>query len=137
MWCSAYDEENRRHYTRACGPVFQTNSFDDDSLSKKVRSWTSIDLEGFEYDGKCPYYDSCSLTLDNGLCKFSDYVFSFEGYVGRVVNVDTSQQPNIVSVTFNDGRTSYNFLITMLKLEPKSMYGTYYGDSHLSTYNYF
>jgi len=116
MWCSVYDKDNMRHFTRECSPIYQRDS-------SKIRSWTSADLDGIEYDGKCPYYESCTLTLDAGKCKYEDLRFTFEGYVGRVVNYDTSQNPPIVSVTFNDGRTSYDFEEGMVKLERKSMYG--------------
>jgi len=116
MWCSVYDKDNLRHFTRECSQVYQTSE-------TTVKTWTSIDLDGVEYDDKCPYFDSCTLTLDAGKCKFNDLRFTFIGHVGRVVNYDTSVNPPIVSVTFNDGRTWYNFEDTMVKLETKSMYG--------------
>lgn len=46
--CSAYDVDDRRHYTRNCTAVAKKNSED--------RSWGSIDLQGL-YDGVCDYYD--------------------------------------------------------------------------------
>lgn len=49
MMCSAYDVDNRRHYTRNCTIVANTSS-------TETRSWTSIDMGG-SYDGKCAYYD--------------------------------------------------------------------------------
>lgn len=116
MWCSVYDKENLRHFTRECSAVYQRS----EAIAK---SWTSKDLDGIEYDDKCPYFDSCVVTLDAGKCKFDDLRFTFQGFVGRVVDYDTSVTPPIVSVTFNDGRTWYNFEEPMVKLEKKSMYG--------------
>ncbi len=67
------------------------------------------------------------MTLDAGKCKKEDLRFTFIGRVGRVVKYDTSKDPPIVSVTFNDGRTSYDFDETWIKMEyTKSMYGKDY-----------
>lgn len=48
MMCSAYEVDDRRHFTRNCTAVRKMNAED--------RSWTSIDLKGM-YDGFCGYYD--------------------------------------------------------------------------------
>merc|ERR1711991_897481 len=97
------------------GPVYMTD--------QDVNSWTSEDLDGTGYGAKCPYFDGCGRTFDDDRrCEGQDYPFSFAGYVGRVVKYDDSQNPAIVHVTFNDGRTSYQFEEPMVRLERKSMY---------------
>lgn len=130
MWCSVYDRFNLRHYTRECSPVYQRVLPDNEQTTLGSsgttlafsKTWTSQDLDGTEYDGKCPYFESCATTLDAGKCKGGDRQFTFGGHVGRVVKYDTSQNPPIVHVTFNDGRTSYQFEEPMVRLERKSMY---------------
>ena len=130
MWCSVYDRYNLRHYTRECSPVYQRVLPDNEQAISNGegstlgfdKSWTSQDLDGTEYDGKCPYFESCTTTLDAGKCKGGDRQFTFGGYVGRVVKYDMTQNPPIVHVTFNDGRTSYQFEEPMVRLERKSMY---------------
>eukprot|EP00605_Chrysophyceae_sp_TOSAG23-4_P000970 GSChrysophyteH1.ASY1.ANO1.1070.1 assembled CDS len=102
MVCSTYERLDMRHYVRACLPVTQTDP-------NVARSWSSDDLDGKEYDGLCPYYDSCALTLDDGKCKGEDLQFTFMGRVGRVTFVDDISLIPKVRVTFNDGRTSYLF----------------------------
>mmetsp|Transcript_19797 Transcript_19797/g.33126 ORF Transcript_19797/g.33126 Transcript_19797/m.33126 type:complete len:539 (+) Transcript_19797:100-1716(+) len=116
MMCSAYDVGDRRHYTRNCTTIFHRRP-------REVRSWGSIDLDG-EYDGQCPYYDSCGLTLDLGKCRLDDLRFTFIGMVGIVTALDNEAVIPQVWVTFNDGRTSYQFSQGNVKLEttPKSMY---------------
>lgn len=49
MMCSTYDVDNRRHYTRKCTAVTET-----EGLS---RPWGSIDIGAETYDAVCPYYD--------------------------------------------------------------------------------
>jgi len=116
MMCSAYDVGDRRHFSRNCTVLEKTDA-------KRVRSWTSLDMLG-EYDGSCPYYASCGLTLDLGKCQFTDLRFTFIGRTGVVTQLDNAAVIPQVWVTFNDGRTSYQFRQADVKLEtrPKSMY---------------
>jgi len=102
MMCSVYERRDLRHYVRGCLPVLQSDP-------NVFRSWTSDDLDGKEYDGLCPYFDSCALTLDDGKCKGEDLVYTFMGRVGKVTFVDDVSLIPKVRVTFNDGRTSYLF----------------------------
>jgi hypothetical protein len=120
--CSAYDRYDKIHYTRPCAPVYQSIAGDTDSH-------TSIDLDGLEYADVCPYFSNCALTTEQdpntggGKCKKEDWLYTFIGSVGRVTAIDSSVDPRIISVTFNDGRTSYDFREDLLKLEPgMSMY---------------
>jgi len=46
--CSAYDVDDRRHFTRNCTEVYQADP-------QRARSFTSSDIEG-EYNGLCQYY---------------------------------------------------------------------------------
>ncbi|CAM9466989.1 unnamed protein product [Chrysoparadoxa australica] len=66
---------------------------------------TSTDLEG-DYDEECPYFTTCALA--GGACIAGDSEFSFKGVVGRITSV-----PDVADgwygVTFNDGRTVYQF----------------------------
>jgi hypothetical protein len=116
MMCSVYDVRDRRHYTRNCTRVEKIDP-------KRERSWTSIDLDS-QYDGMCPYYDSCGTTLDMGKCRFDDVRFTFVGRVGVVTAVDNAAVIPQVWVSFNYGRTSYQFAQTDVELETrsKSMY---------------
>ena len=81
MMCSAYERLDMRHYVRPCDPIVQTGGVG-------TKTWTSVDLDGKEYDDTCPYFDSCALTLDGGKCKGEDLVYTFMGRVGRVTFVD-------------------------------------------------
>jgi len=115
MMCSVYDPINRRHYTRECENATKT--------SEEQRSWGSVDLRSL-YEDECPYYKSCGLTLDKGKCRKGDLRFTFQGSVGIVTALDNTNVIPQVFVTFNNGRTSYKFSQSMVKLEtyPKSMY---------------
>lgn len=117
MMCSVYDVKDRRAYARKCLSVNETDPNRD-------RSWTSIDLDA-EYDQRCPYYDSCGLTLDLGKCRLNDLRFTFIGQVGIVTAVDNIAVIPQVWVSFNEGRTSYQFSQVDVELETrsKSMYG--------------
>ena len=68
---------------------------------------------------------SCGLTLDLGKCRFTDLRFTFIGRVGLVTELDNAATIPTVKVSFNEGRTSYQFYQRDVKLEttPKSMYG--------------
>lgn len=115
IMCSAYDARNRRAYTRNCTVVTHTDI-------TRERSWTSVDMVG-EYDGLCSYYDSCAMTLDAGKCFPQDRRFTFIGQVGIVTALDNEAAIPQVWLTFNDGRTSYQFSQEDVKLETyKSMY---------------
>jgi hypothetical protein len=52
MMCSAYDVDDRRHYTRNCSIVEKKDP-------NRAKSWSSGDLTE-EYDGRCPYYHRCA-----------------------------------------------------------------------------
>ena len=117
--CSVYDVKDRRAYTRACETVKKIDP-------NRERSWTSIDLDS-QYDNICPYYSSCGLTLDLGKCRFNDLRFTFIGQIGIVTAVDNIAVIPQVWVSFNEGRTSYQFDQQDVELETrsKSMYGKY------------
>ena len=62
-------------------------------------------------------------------CSSGDGYFSFSGYIGKVVEIPINlDDPNgIYKVTFNDGRTSYGFLLTDLEMmEPKYNYEVWF-----------
>ena len=91
--------------------------------------YSSVDLMGkYAYKkGRCRYpnFESCAETYDTK-CYGEDTKFSFVGKVGKVTLVDnsvTDVKPPSVFVTFNDGRTSYEFWQTDVQLETyQSMY---------------
>lgn len=115
--CSTYDPKNRRHYVRNCSLAYQ-------SVANKQASYTSIDMVGIDYYSVCPYFDSCAVTLDSGKCRGDDLQFTFVGRVGLVTALDDVSILPRVWVSFNDGRTSYEFLQSDVMLEYyKSMYG--------------
>lgn len=127
VWCSVYDTQNERHFTRRCADIIwdlDKNSVSGDGI--RVKSYRSIDLDGQEYDKVCPYFSNCALTLDMGKCRGGDYALSFKGMVGIITGFvpqdPTVLTPHRVYVTFNDGRTSYIFEQQHIKLEQKSHY---------------
>jgi len=71
---------------------------------------------------------SCAITLDLGKCQDPDLRFTFRGRVGLVTALDNDATIPTVMVSFNEGRTSYQFEQQHIKLEttPKSMYGEYF-----------
>ncbi|GMH70652.1 hypothetical protein TL16_g05462 [Triparma laevis f. inornata] len=95
------------------------------NYSKTENTWSSDDLGG-NYPGKCEYFDSCGmLTGNQKYCASADDEFTFAGYIGKVVEipVNLDDPDGIYKVTFNDGRTVYNFLLADLELmEPKYNY---------------
>lgn len=60
-----------------------------------------------------------------GKCRSTDLRFTFRGRVGLVTSLDNDATIPTVMVSFNEGRTSYQFEQQHVKLEttPKSMYG--------------
>jgi hypothetical protein len=63
------------------------------------------------------------VTYDNHLCKGDDRPLTFRGRVGKVVKLDNRAAIPQVWVTFNDGRSNYQFAQEQVKLETyKSMY---------------
>jgi hypothetical protein len=73
----------------------------------------------------CPPSYSCAKTLDQGKCKKADLRFTFQGRVGLITSIDDAAEIPKVTVSFNEGRTSYEFDQSDVKLEttPRSMYG--------------
>jgi len=128
MMCSVYESYNRAYYTTNCPIVNQTYLAPGvgEALRPVANTWGSLLLSGEKYADMCPYFEGCALTIDGGKCVPNDFVFKFIGQVGVITAIDDSEVNPIpiVSVTFNDGRSSYDFLQTHLKLEEyKSMYG--------------
>lgn len=82
--------------------------------------FSSKDLSG-EYDEICPFggdFKTCGVM--NGKCSGDDSAYSFIGEVGSVVYFSTKGR---VGVTFNNGRTVYEFLEYQLKIiEPHNNY---------------
>lgn len=121
MMCAQIDITNRRSYTRGCYNVTK-----EVFTKGATRIYGSNDLENL-YEGQCPYYDSCGLTLDSGKCHGNDLKFTFIGRVGLVTAVDDTATIPTVTVSFNNNRTSYVFRQqhVMLETQSKSMYGKY------------
>lgn len=118
--CSGIDVSNQREYIKECSLVYKSSDIIENS-------WTSDELIGNEYSAVCPYNPSCAITVDAGKCKGDlrgdDLKYTFIGYVGRVTKLDNRAAIPQVWVTFNDGRTSYQFDQEMVSLERyKSMY---------------
>ena len=118
--CSVYEPFDRTYYTKDCTTVNQTY---DHGLAIPD-TFYSTELKGEKYNAQCPYFHNCALTVDQGVCNALDYRFTFQGLIGVVTHIDTTTAVPTVNVTFNNGRTSYAFKQTDLKLESyKSMYG--------------
>jgi hypothetical protein len=114
VMCSVNDATNGWQFSRNCSELAPVAN------STLVGS---RDLNG-EYAIQCPYFNSCALSgSTTGSCSGEDSAFSFSGRVGRVVALFTAAVPPTVSVTFNDGRTTYDLLVSDVQLEyTKSMY---------------
>ena len=125
--CSVKDSTGRA-YTRPCRET--TN------VTKTLYGSEDISQAGSAprgFIGKCPYYSGCVLTsnpqdiYNKGLASNSECgensAFSFIGLLGRIVAIDTRPFIPVITVTFNDGRTTYDFEQDVLKLEyGRSMY---------------
>lgn len=127
IMCSVYDPYDRAFYSTDCPTVNQTYlpAVGGQPAKPLSNTWRSDLLEGEKYADMCPYFESCALSIDNGKCTKNDFYLSFIGQVGVVTAIKegVDNPIPIVSVTFNDGRSSYDFLQTNLKLEEyKSMY---------------
>ena len=120
LMCSKYSIHDRRFYTTNCSVVKE--KFDAFGQSN---GYTSDDLLGNHYDGKCPFYDGCGLS-NSKKCILQDLPYTYAGKVGRIVALDNSLAVPTAWVTFNDGRTAVLFEQQYLQLEYriKSMYGT-------------
>jgi hypothetical protein len=123
MMCSVLDSSagNHRHYTRDCSET----EYQEGVLFQYSAGYTSVDLLGKGYGGVCPYYSSCALNTDpsTATCESNgDYTFSFIGRDGRVAAIDNLA--GTIQVTFNDGRTAYEFAQDTVKIESaqRSMY---------------
>eukprot|EP00607_Mallomonas_marina_P000807 CAMPEP_0182435066 /NCGR_PEP_ID=MMETSP1167-20130531/73519_1 /TAXON_ID=2988 /ORGANISM="Mallomonas Sp, Strain CCMP3275" /LENGTH=458 /DNA_ID=CAMNT_0024625677 /DNA_START=149 /DNA_END=1522 /DNA_ORIENTATION=+ len=108
--CSVYDSVDNVHYTRPCTPVQNT------TLNGAQFFVSSEAFMYGTYDSVCPYFPCCGVSkLD--ICGTGDSPFTFRGRVGRVVSIDDTALITLISVTFNNGRTSYVFRLDQLKLE--------------------
>jgi hypothetical protein len=114
--CSVYDGVDQRFFTRDCFSVVYAEG---STILESDSGYSSPDLHGQGYSGVCPYYSSCA---EDTACDSVDYEFSFIGRNGKVVAVDDTTKK--VWVTFNDGRSSYEFDQEDVKLEyvQQSMY---------------
>mmetsp|Transcript_4353 Transcript_4353/g.8775 ORF Transcript_4353/g.8775 Transcript_4353/m.8775 type:complete len:612 (+) Transcript_4353:175-2010(+) len=102
-----------RYYSTPCAHVNRTGN------ETTGFSWTSPDLAS-SYKEKCEYFPTCG-KRDAGqtVCIGADDDFTFAGYIGKVVSIpDNLDDPNgIYTVTFNDGRTTYNFLLSDIEMQ--------------------
>lgn len=128
MMCSVKDEKTGRAYTRKCAKVA--------NVTETLYGSSDISQQGpapSGFTGVCPYFDNCVLTrnpVDNtnrGLAANREcgrnHVYDFIGLIGRVVAIDTKPFIPVLTVTFNDGRTTYDFEQDVVKLEyGRSMY---------------
>ncbi len=142
-WRALLSGSTELYYSRKCHPV---TTLEGDNENGSSSSFTSSDLNG-SYVSKCPLgktFESCgggssssnnSSGRNDKVCQGDDMPFTFRNRVGKVVRVpstkdgtkgngdgdgDGQQQDNfgMYSVTFNDGRTSYDFPRHHLQIEP-------------------
>mmetsp|Transcript_14556 Transcript_14556/g.38451 ORF Transcript_14556/g.38451 Transcript_14556/m.38451 type:complete len:441 (+) Transcript_14556:198-1520(+) len=110
-----------RFYTEPCPNIYLRNGSD-----AKSNMYTSDALRG-SYKKTCPYFDSCATPAVGVECNSSaagdafDTEFTFAGFVGKVTYVpkDPADDEFVVQykVSFNDGRTEYDFAEADLVLE--------------------
>ena len=74
------------------------------------------------------YFISCTKTLDSGKCRLGDVRYTFIGRVGIITRLDNTQVIPQAWVSFNNGRTSYQFSQEDLTLDvrTRSSYGNDY-----------
>jgi hypothetical protein len=93
----------------------RTNGLLIDSTSQ----FGSDQLEGI-YQNRCPLglaFQSCAMTTHG--CLGGDSFYTFSGETGKVYSIVQSVDPkmNLYNVSFNDGRTMYEFPQYMLELQ--------------------
>jgi len=91
--------ESGRFFTYPCNPVTSNGEY-----------YVSSDLSG-RYAAACTYggpFKSCGLIPQNGTCDINDQLWSFQGKVGRLINIPITPF-GTYDVSFNNGRTSYQF----------------------------
>lgn len=120
--CSVYSVHDRRNYTRNCTDVTFNQKY-----TTKPNLFSSPELQG-AYQDVCPYDPGCASPgsfSEARNCQLQDFMYTFVGRVGKVTQVNNIDAIPKVSVTFNDGRTSYEFKQRDVQLEyrKKSMYG--------------
>jgi len=120
--CSVADPLTGRNYLTECDDVRLKNTTSIGNFR-----YGSSSLAGYSYDGLCtdwyPNLKGCAITLNRGLCQGTDLKYTFGGMTGIVTEVDNTKAIPTVRVSFNGGRTDYNFLKSDVKLELyKSMY---------------
>jgi hypothetical protein len=110
-----YDDVALRRYVRQPAELYYMND-----------TVYSSDLDGAAYPSVCPYFSTCALS-SSGTCDGNDYPFTFTGRVGIITNIVASDTKPSAWVTFNGGRTAYQFLQEDLQLEyrQRSMYGSF------------
>ena len=107
VMCSVAGPPTLLTFTRNCTSLVYNSSTTDYSSRDLSASYTQV----------CPYYPSCGLLQNGTSCSGSDSSFTFSGRVGRVVEYRSTATPPTVLVTFNDGLTSYELLVSDVRLE--------------------
>ena len=87
--------------------------------------FSSEDLQG-EYEDSCKLgrtFGACGANGNWNECASRDRPFNFRNKIGKVTRLPRNEKEKEYGVTFNDGRTEYNFTIEYLELqEPDSNY---------------
>ena len=122
MMCSNYDAADKRHFLAPCdGVTGKLDAYQNQKFGSK--DLYSDGLGTGPYGGICPYYVGCAQTFDAGKCIAPDLRFTFIGKVGIVTAFDDVSVIPTAWVSFNEGRTSYLFLMSDVKIETyRSMY---------------
>jgi hypothetical protein len=111
---------NSLYFTEKCQAIKQNNDNGNGGF------FSSDDLLG-EYHNACELgqtFDACG-GIDKATfkCNNGDRIFNFRGRLGKVTRIPHSDKDTHFGVTFNDGRTEYDYIEEFLELEePESNY---------------
>jgi len=107
--------QNSLYYTETCQAI---EMVENGRLSSR-------DLVG-GYGDTCQLggaFQACGASDDNNKCASGDNPFNFRNRIGKVTRTPQHRKDKLYGVSFNDGRTEYNFPIEYLELqEPQSNY---------------
>lgn len=105
LMCSSFSESDERFVTQPCQPLAYNSTFEQ-YFSPFLSS---------SYGEQCRFAEACAVMPAEG-CAGTDSAFDFVGLVGKVVQVPEDDD-GFYRVSFNDGRTSYPFLASEIKIE--------------------
>lgn len=105
LMCSEYSDIDKRYVATPCQSMMYDSS---------IQRYSAPSLSA-SYEEQCRFVHACAARPSSG-CAGDDSDLSFVGLVGKVTAVPDDPS-GFYQVTFNDGRTSYPFLESEMKIE--------------------